>query len=157
MPKVPNVSDSSLDPLQAEAMAVARSIQKPGQTKEQTRLIAQGIAKGLEQYKRQQSAKARERDKARKRHEKARQAADQLRDRDRLTDDLPKPVEPNRALQVSGVSMLLMAAFHGLPLFAGWSLRVDDWVVPLWFSLAIILTMIVLAVWSLRSASTNPH
>ena len=41
-----------------EAMRIARSTQRPGQTKEQTRLIAQGI----EQYKKQQSARARELD-----------------------------------------------------------------------------------------------
>jgi len=32
---------------QQEALAVARAIQKPGQTKEQTKLIAQGIEKGI--------------------------------------------------------------------------------------------------------------
>ena len=45
-----------------EAMRIARSTQRPGQTKEQTRLIAQGIQKGIEQYKKQQSARARELD-----------------------------------------------------------------------------------------------
>ena len=39
-------------------MRIARSTQRPGQTKEQTRLIA----KGIEQYKKQQSARARELD-----------------------------------------------------------------------------------------------
>ena len=48
---------------QAEAMAIARGSQRPGQTKEQTRLIAQGIQKGIEQYKRQQKSRARELDK----------------------------------------------------------------------------------------------
>ncbi|MEH6822539.1 MAG: DUF2956 domain-containing protein [Motiliproteus sp.] len=48
---------------QTEAMAVARSTQKPGQTKAQTKLIAQGIQKGIEVYKKQQKAKARELDK----------------------------------------------------------------------------------------------
>ncbi len=46
-----------------QAMKVARSNQRPGQTKEQTRLIAQGIQKGIEQYKKQQKIKARELDK----------------------------------------------------------------------------------------------
>jgi hypothetical protein len=51
----------------AEAMRIARSNQRPGQTKEQTKLIAQGIQKGIDQYKKQQKAKAREEDKRRKR------------------------------------------------------------------------------------------
>lgn len=51
---------------QADADRIARSTQKPGQTKEQTRLIAQGIQKGIEEYKRQQKAKARARDRAKK-------------------------------------------------------------------------------------------
>lgn len=55
------------DQTQAEAMAIARGTQRPGQTKEQTKLIAQGIQKGIEQYKKQQKAKARERDKLAKR------------------------------------------------------------------------------------------
>jgi len=46
----------------AEAARIARSTQRPGQTKEQTRLIAQGIQKGIDQYKRQQKARARELD-----------------------------------------------------------------------------------------------
>ncbi len=46
-----------------EAMQVAKSTQRPGQTKEQTRLIAQGIQKGIDHYKKQQKTKARELDK----------------------------------------------------------------------------------------------
>ena len=52
--------------IEEEALKVARSIQAPGQTKEQTRLIAKGIEKGIALYKQQQNAKLRERDKARK-------------------------------------------------------------------------------------------
>ena len=51
-------------------MQVAKSIQKPGQTKEQTKLIAQGIQKGIDQYKKQQKAKAREADKLRKKQQR---------------------------------------------------------------------------------------
>ncbi|MFC6755161.1 DUF2956 family protein, partial [Halorubrum tibetense] len=47
-----------------EAQAVAKGIQRPGQTKEQSKLIAQGIEKGIDLYKKQQKAKARELDKA---------------------------------------------------------------------------------------------
>ena len=53
------------------AMTLARSSQKPGQSKEQTRLIAAGIEKGIDLYKKQQKAKAREHDKNHKRQLKA--------------------------------------------------------------------------------------
>jgi hypothetical protein len=46
-----------------EASRVAKSMQRPGQTKEQTRLIANGIQKGIEQYKKLHKAKSRELDK----------------------------------------------------------------------------------------------
>ncbi|MFT6914953.1 MAG: hypothetical protein ACJAWL_001252 [Motiliproteus sp.] len=49
--------------IQADSLAVARSTQKPGQTKAQTKLIAKGIENGIEVYKKQQKAKAREQDK----------------------------------------------------------------------------------------------
>ncbi|TKB51114.1 DUF2956 domain-containing protein [Ferrimonas sediminicola] len=55
----------------SEAERIARSTQKPGQTKEQTRLIAKGIEKGIAEYKKREKAKARERDKARKRQIRA--------------------------------------------------------------------------------------
>lgn len=49
-----------------EALATAKSIQKPGQSKEQTKLIAAGIEKGIAAYKKQHKAKARDQDKQRK-------------------------------------------------------------------------------------------
>jgi uncharacterized protein YpuA (DUF1002 family) len=45
---------------QDEALKIARSTQKPGQTKEQTKLISQGIQKGIDQYKKQHKAKTRD-------------------------------------------------------------------------------------------------
>ena len=45
---------------QEEALKITKSIQRPGQTKEQSKLIAQGIQKGIELYKKQQKEKARE-------------------------------------------------------------------------------------------------
>ncbi len=48
--------------IKEEALKIANSIQKPGQTKEQTKLIAQGIQKGIKQYKMQQKSKARDLD-----------------------------------------------------------------------------------------------
>ena len=44
----------------AEAEAIAKGGQRPGQSKEQTKLIAQGIQKGIDQYKKQQKSRARE-------------------------------------------------------------------------------------------------
>ncbi len=60
----------------AEALKIAKSIQKPGQKKEQTKLISQGIEKGIAEYKKQQKAKARDADKQRKQAVKAKQKAD---------------------------------------------------------------------------------
>lgn len=51
---------------QEEAFQTAKSIQRPGQTKEQTKAIAQGIQKGIELYKKQHKAKLRELDKRQK-------------------------------------------------------------------------------------------
>jgi len=52
--------------IQAQAMKVAKGIQRQNQTKEQTKLISQGIEKGIVEYKKQQNKKSRERDKVRK-------------------------------------------------------------------------------------------
>lgn len=51
---------------QDEALATAKKVQKPGQTKEQTRLIALGIQKGIAEYKKLAKSKQREADKAKK-------------------------------------------------------------------------------------------
>lgn len=51
---------------QEQAMKVAKSTQRPNQSKEQTKLISQGIEKGIAEYKKQQNKKSRERDKIRK-------------------------------------------------------------------------------------------
>lgn len=57
-----NVSQETQD----EAMAMAKKVQKPGQTKEQTKLIALGIQKGIAEYKKQAKNKQRAADKAKK-------------------------------------------------------------------------------------------
>lgn len=44
---------------QEDALKIAKSIQRPAQTKEQTKLIAQGIQQGIDLYKKQQKEKAR--------------------------------------------------------------------------------------------------
>lgn len=51
---------------QDEAFAMAKKVQKPGQTKEQTKLIALGIQKGITEYKKLTKGKQREADKAKK-------------------------------------------------------------------------------------------
>lgn len=51
---------------QAESLKIAKSTQRPGQTKQQTKLISQGIEKGIAEYKKQHKAKLREQDKLRK-------------------------------------------------------------------------------------------
>lgn len=51
---------------QDEALAMAKKVQKPGQTKEQTKLIALGIQKGIAEYKKQAKSKQRNADKAKK-------------------------------------------------------------------------------------------
>lgn len=123
------------DPIQEEALAVARSIQKPGQTKEQTRLIAQGIAKGIEQYKRQQAAKSRERDKLRKRQqrEKLSPQAEARTDDSWVEMDQLAPV--SAVLFVSGAVFLVMALFHIARWWAGWELLVGSWSIPSWGSI----------------------
>jgi hypothetical protein len=45
---------------QEDALKIAKSIQRPAQTKDQTKLIAQGIQQGIDVYKKQQKEKARE-------------------------------------------------------------------------------------------------
>jgi hypothetical protein len=54
------------DQTKTDAFKIAKSIQKPGQLKEQTKLISQGIEKGIAEYKKQQKIKARDADKHRK-------------------------------------------------------------------------------------------
>jgi len=56
---------------QAEALKLAKGIQRPKQTKAQTKLIAQGIEKGITEFKKQQKVLARDRDKHRKKELKA--------------------------------------------------------------------------------------
>jgi hypothetical protein len=59
--------------VETQAIKMAKSMQKVGQTKEQTKLIAQGIEKGIAEYKKQQGKKLREIDKQRKQKTKQRE------------------------------------------------------------------------------------
>jgi hypothetical protein len=56
--------------IQLEAEQIAKSLQKPGQTREHTRLIARGIQQGIETYRRRQAEKERDFDKELKRLKK---------------------------------------------------------------------------------------
>jgi len=58
--KQPPVSQETKD----DALAMAKKVQKPGQTKEQTKLVALGIQKGIAEYKKLAKSKQREADKA---------------------------------------------------------------------------------------------
>lgn len=73
---------------QDEALAVAKSTQKPGQTKAQTKLIAAGIEKGIAEYKKQHKAKLREQDKQRKKEK--RNKAKVLNAEVDVVDELPE-------------------------------------------------------------------
>jgi len=115
-------------------MKLARSIQKPGQTKEQTKLVAQGIAKGIAQYKKQQSAKARERDKARKRALKQRQAEQESRSREEEVGlVMESGGDGDSVVWWSSAALLgLLTVLHLIPLLMGWSLSLGSRVLPVW-------------------------
>ena len=69
------IKNTVSDETKTEAMNITRTIQKPGQTKEQSKLIAQGIQKGIDLYKKQQKAKARDLDRQKKKIKSANQRA----------------------------------------------------------------------------------
>jgi hypothetical protein len=144
------------DLLQQEALAVARSLQRPGQTKEQTKLIAQGIAKGIEQYKRQQSAKARERDKAQKRFKK--QKANESAAREDFSGDAsafaeePSAAGQRAPLLVGGALFGVFALAHVARLLGGWTLILGGWNLPPGLSLAAAVILGALSAWFFRSA-----
>lgn len=69
---------------QEEALKLAKSTQRPAQTKEQTKLIAQGIQKGIDLYKKQQKEKARAQNKVLKKLSRQKE-----RDRDNEPEALP--------------------------------------------------------------------
>lgn len=140
MPK-PNSPAATSSSTQAEALSVARSIQKPGQSKEQTKLIAQGIAKGIDQYKRQQSAKSREKDKAHKRLLKTRETASsesvhanpsELRKNHELLPDA------RVCLFLSSLLCGMMATVHLIRVLAGWQLSLGHWTITPFLSLVVM-------------------
>lgn len=140
-----------------EAQRMARSVQKPGQTKEQTKLIAQGIAKGIELYKKQQSAKARDRDKARKRALRLRQSETQ--DREDAVSEQGEWAAGHTgsggavALWTGGAVFAAMAAIHLWRVLAGWPLILGQWTLPSWGSLAAAGLLAALSSWFFYQAA----
>jgi len=92
---------------QAEALKLAKGIQRPEQTKAQTKLIGQGIEKGIAEYKKQQKVLARDRGRQRKKELKA-----SLRDADDTSDE-----------NIESASSLTSRLLVGLP----WVLLVASW------------------------------
>ncbi|MFN5744758.1 MAG: DUF2956 family protein [Methylococcaceae bacterium] len=140
MPKS-NIPAAARGHTQAEALSVARSIQKPGQSKEQTKLIAQGIAKGIDHYKRQQNAKVREKDKAYKRLLKTREVASSEPVHQMLSEPRknPKPLLKARVcLSLGGSLCGLMAAVHLIRVLAGWQLSLGNWTITPFLSLVVM-------------------
>ncbi|ACJ30657.1 Conserved hypothetical protein [Shewanella piezotolerans WP3] len=87
---------------------MAKSTQKPGQTKEQTKLIAQGIEKGIAEYKKQQKGKARVRDKQKKQQvrAKARAAESEHVEEENIEDRAASPYLPWGLLTLSWVGFI---------------------------------------------------
>ncbi len=142
-----------------EALQVARSIQKPGQTKEQTRLIAHGIAKGIALYKKQQSAKARERDKGRKRMLRLSKVKETNQEQRAFGE-----VDQRRASRGSAVAATLlaggslfaiMALLNLVRVIANWSLALGPWDVPSWASLIAATALAGLSAWFFYTAATT--
>ena len=134
--------------IEEEALRVARSIQTPGQTKEQTRLIAKGIEKGIALYKQQQSAKLRERDRQRKKAIKLKAKAqeegpisDSAED---FADEFPAV---RRTLWALAALFSLGGVTHLLRFWLGVELRVGSMeIAPVW-SLAAAVAGFGLATW----------
>jgi len=151
MPKA-TPSPTAKDPIQDEALAVARSIQKPGQTKEQTRLIAQGIAKGIEQYKRQQAAKSRERDKLRKRQHREKLSAPSEVRTDGSWEQMDQLAPARLFIFVTGTVFLIIALLNLARWWADWELLVGSWAIPSWSSILAVAIFGMLAVGSFFTA-----
>lgn len=156
----PSIQTQVNESIQEEALKVARSIQKPGQTKEQTKLIAQGIAKGIELYKKQQSAKARERDKARKKAIKLKQAEStgQQREEDEtdFTLDLAESGISGMLLLGGGV-FAVMAGILAVSLVAGWPASLGPFTLPVWSSLVAAMAFAGFSGWFFYKAVTLNH
>jgi hypothetical protein len=153
----PSIQTQINESIQEEALKVARSIQKPGQTKEQTKLIAQGIAKGIELYKKQQSAKARERDKARKKALKLKQAESTGQQREEDEADFASDLAESGIggmLLIGGGVFAALAGIFGVSLLAGWQISLGPFTLPVWASLTIAVSLAALSGWFFYKART---
>ncbi len=99
---------------QSDALQVARSTQKPGQTKAQTKLIEQGIRKGIEVYKQQQKAKLRELDK------RLKKAAASPLATDRAKTAQAELIQPVAGARLPWVLLALSWAVFGGFVFVAW-------------------------------------
>lgn len=145
--------------IQEEALKVARSIQKPGQTKEQTKLVAQGIAKGIELYKKQQSAKARERDKARKKALKLKQGEMSAQGPDRENAAFVPNLADSGArgtLILGGGIFAATAGIFAVSSLAGWPVSFGPFSLPDWASLTAASSSAGLSVWFFYKAFKDP-
>ncbi|MGX2029648.1 DUF2956 family protein [Methylocaldum gracile] len=156
----PSIQTQINESIQEEALKVARSIQKPGQTKEQTKLVAQGIAKGIELYKKQQSAKARERDKVRKKALKLKQveSTGQQREEDEadFAWDLAESGISGMLLLGGGV-FAVMAGILAVSLVAGWPASLGPFTLPVWSSLVAAMAFAGFSGWFFYKAVTLNH
>jgi len=156
----PSIQTQVSESIQEEALKVARSIQKPGQTKEQTKLVAQGIAKGIELYKKQQSAKARERDKARKKALKLKQAESTGLQREEdeadFTLDLAESGISGMLLLGGGV-FAVMAGIFAVSLVAGWQVSFGPFTLPVWASLTAAIAFAGFSGWFFYKAVRLNH
>jgi len=139
--------------LQEEALSVAKSIQVPGQTKEQTQIIAKGIEKGIALYKQQHKAKVRERDKARKKggnQQPTDPAQTGYLDPSQEPEIEPTPARP--ALLIAGAIFTLVAFIHLLRYFLGWRFLFENFEIPVSWSLAGGFLAAGLAFWMFLAA-----
>lgn len=152
--KPPSVQELAQQRLQEEALAVAKSIQVPGQTKEQTKLIAKGIEKGIAAYKQQQKAKARELDRLKKKAKKPKSLETETETNEGAeSQDYELPVSPTKpALLVAGGIFSLVALIHGLRYWLGWRFLFNGFEIPKSWSVAAVFVAAGLAFWMFRSA-----
>lgn len=140
--------------VEAAALHVARSIQTPGQTKEQSKLIALGIAKGIAQYKKQQGEKARAREKLRKRllKERTRPVGDEGRYACRVIEE-PTASGARVALCTAAVLFVAASAFHLWRFVVALPITLGTWPLPVWWSLPIATATGCLGAWLLVAGS----
>lgn len=153
-PKPVTPKDPNQSRLQEEALRVAKSIQTPGQTKEQTKLIAKGIEKGIALYKQQHNAKARELDKAKKKAAKLKAQAVQsseLSADDEISAEWTYSASP-LPLHVAGSIFSLVGLLHVIRILLGWKVEIGGWGFPMLASWALAALAFGLSFWMFKAA-----